>query len=177
MRFFTLLLLFTLFSNADDNALKSISSDFIQTIKSVENDTIKYSGSFQAMNEGDNNFALWNYKTPIVKTIYFINNDVIILEPDLEQAVITSVAEMPDISQILSEAVKTNKLTNKAVTTNIQDINYTISFQNGTPIKIAYTDALDNKIEILLRNTLLNINIDKLTFRVNIPPNYDVVRY
>ncbi|MDR2081276.1 MAG: LolA-like outer membrane lipoprotein chaperone [Campylobacteraceae bacterium] len=177
MRFLTLLLFFTLFLHADDSAFKSISSDFTQTIKNIENDTIKYSGNFQAMSEGDNNFALWNYKTPIVKTIYFINNDVVILEPDLEQAVITSVAEMPDISQILNEAVKTNKLTNKEITTSINDINYTISFQNGMPAKIAYMDALDNKIEILLHNTLLNINIDKLTFRVNIPSNYDVVRY
>jgi outer membrane lipoprotein carrier protein len=177
MRFLTFLLFFTLFLNANDNLLKSIYSDFTQTIKSVENDTIKYSGNFQAMNDGANNFALWNYKTPIVKTIYFINNDIVILEPDLEQAVITSVAEMPNISQILSEAVNANKLTNKTIITNINDINYTISFQNDIPIKIAYTDALDNKIEIFLRNTLLNINIDKLTFKANIPPNYDVVRY
>ncbi|MDR2100594.1 MAG: LolA-like outer membrane lipoprotein chaperone [Campylobacteraceae bacterium] len=177
MRFLAFLSFFVLFLNADENAFKTISSDFTQTIKSVENDTIKYNGNFQAMNEGENNFALWNYKTPIVKTIYFINNDVIILEPDLEQAVKTSVAEMPDISQILGEALKANRQTNKAITAAIGDINYTISFQDNMPAKISYTDALDNQIEILLRNTLLNINIDKLTFKVDIPPNYDIVEY
>jgi outer membrane lipoprotein carrier protein len=168
---------FIVFLNADESAFKSISSDFTQTIKSSENDTIKYSGNFQAMNEGGNNFALWNYRTPIIKTIYFINNDVVILEPDLEQAVITTLKEMPDISRVLNEALAANKQTNKAVTINIAEIDYTISFQNSAPVKIAYTDTLDNEIEILLNNTLLNINIDKLTFRVNIPTNYDVVRY
>jgi outer membrane lipoprotein carrier protein len=177
MRFLTLLLFFTVFLSAEGSDLKSITSDFTQTIKSVENDTIKYSGSFQAMSEGDNNFALWNYKTPIIKKIYFINNDVIILEPDLQQAVITSVEEMPDISHILSEAVKTNKQTNKAITVKIDDVDYTISFQNSIPAKIAYVDALDNKIEILLHNTFLNISIDKLIFKADIPKDYDIVRY
>ncbi|MDR0762857.1 MAG: LolA-like outer membrane lipoprotein chaperone [Campylobacteraceae bacterium] len=177
MRFFAFLSIFILFLNANENTFKSISSDFTQIIKSAENDTIKYSGNFRAMNEGDNNFALWNYKTPITKIIYFINNDVIILEPDLEQAVMTTINEMPDISRILNEASAANKQTNKAVTVNISEVDYAISFKNGTPVKIAYTDTLDNKIEILLQNTLLNVNIDKLTFRINIPSSYDTVRY
>ncbi|MDR0666008.1 MAG: LolA-like outer membrane lipoprotein chaperone [Campylobacteraceae bacterium] len=177
MRFLAFLSIFILFLNADEGAFKSISSSFAQIIKSAENDTIKYSGNFQAMSEGSNNFALWNYKTPIAKTIYFINNDVIILEPDLEQAVITTIDEMPDISRVLNEALAANKQTNKAITVNIGEVDYTISFQNGAPVKIAYTDTLDNKIEIFLQNTLLNIDIDKLTFRANIPTNYDVVRY
>jgi outer membrane lipoprotein carrier protein len=177
MRFLIFLSVFVLFLNADENAFKSISSDFTQIIKSAENDTIKYDGNFQAMNEGDSNFALWNYKTPIAKTIYFINNDVIVLEPDLEQAVVTTIDAMPDISRILNEASAANKQTNKAITVNVGEVDYTISFQKGIPIKIAYIDTLDNKIEILLRNTLLNIKIDKLTFRANIPTTYDIVRY
>ncbi|MDR1975669.1 MAG: LolA-like outer membrane lipoprotein chaperone [Campylobacteraceae bacterium] len=177
MRFLAFLLLCVTFLNAEGGAFKSISSDFTQTIKSSENDTIKYSGSFQATSEGDNNFALWHYKTPIIKKIYFANNDVIILEPDLEQAVITTVDEIPDISHVLNEALKANKLTNKEITVNIANVDYKISFQKNTPFKIAYTDALDNKIEILLRNTILNTNIDKRTFQAEIPTNYDIVRY
>jgi outer membrane lipoprotein carrier protein len=84
---------------------------------------------------------------------------------------------MPDISHILSEAVKANKQTNKEITANINDVNYTISFKDSMPAKIAYTDAMENKIEILLHNTLLNVTIDKLTFRADIPIDYDVVRY
>ncbi|MDR1614154.1 MAG: LolA-like outer membrane lipoprotein chaperone [Campylobacteraceae bacterium] len=177
MRFLTLLFIFISFANADENTLSSIASDFTQIIKNSENDTIKYSGNFQAMSEGANNFAFWNYKTPLIKKIYFVNNDVIILEPDLQQAVITNIDEMPDISHILSEAVKANKQTNKEIKTNFNDTNYTISFQNGTPVKISYTDTMENKIEILLHNTLLNVNIDKLSFRADIPMDYDIIRY
>ncbi|MDR0579100.1 MAG: LolA-like outer membrane lipoprotein chaperone [Campylobacteraceae bacterium] len=159
------------------DSIKSISSDFTQVITSTEGDSLKYEGSLQALNDGSENFALWIYKNPIEKKIYFTNNRVVMIEPDLEQAVITSVEEIPDMSSILNQALNTNKLTNKDVNVTVLDTIYNISFKNGIPAKISYIDKLDNKIDILLKNTNLNINIYKLTFQVEIPKNFDVVRY
>jgi outer membrane lipoprotein carrier protein len=161
------------------DGIKSISSDFTQIITSSEGDLLKYEGTFQALNDGSDNFALWIYKTPIEKKIYFTNNRVVMIEPDLEQAVITSVEEIPDMSSILNKALNTNgnKQTNKDVNVTILDVTYNIFFENNTPTKISYTDKLDNKIDVLLKNTNLNINIYKLTFQVEIPEGFDVVRY
>jgi outer membrane lipoprotein carrier protein len=159
------------------DSIKSISSDFTQIITSTEGDSLKYEGNLQALNDGNENFALWIYKNPIEKKIYFTNNRVVMIEPDLEQAIITSIEEIPDMSSILNQALNANKLTNKDVNVTVLGTTYDISFKNGIPAKISYTDKLDNRIDILLKNTNLNINIYKLTFQVEIPKNFDIVQY
>jgi len=158
-------------------SVNSIESDFTQTITSAEGDTIKYTGNFQALSDGGDNFALWNYKSPIKKKMYFTNNEVVMIEPDLEQAVVTSIDETPDISSILSEAIKTNKKTNNDVSVTVLEVEYKISFSNALPVKLSYTDKLDNKIDIALTKTTLNRNIDKLTFKPEVPKGFDIVRY
>jgi outer membrane lipoprotein carrier protein len=159
------------------DSIKSISSNFTQIITSSEGDSLKYEGSLQALNDGSENFALWVYEKPIEKKIYFANNRVVMIEPDLEQAVVTSVDEIPDISSILNKALNTNKQTNLDVNVTVLDTAYNISFKEGLPLKISYIDRLDNKIDILLKNTNLNINIHKLTFQIEIPEGFDIIQY
>jgi outer membrane lipoprotein carrier protein len=162
---------------AQNSSIRTISSDFTQIITSGEGDSLKYEGNLQALNDGSENFALWIYKTPIEKKIYFTNNRVVMIEPDLEQAIITSVEEIPDMSSILNQALSVNKQTNEDVNVTILDTTYKISFEDGVPAKISYADKLDNKIDIFLKNINLNINIYKLTFQIEIPEGFDVVKY
>ncbi|MDR1460893.1 MAG: LolA-like outer membrane lipoprotein chaperone [Campylobacteraceae bacterium] len=176
MRILSIFIIFFGFLYAQDD-IKSISSDFVQIITSSEGDSLKYEGNFQALNDGKDNFALWIYEKPIEKKIYFTNSRVVMIEPDLEQAVITSIEEMPDISSILGKALNANKQTNKDVNVTVLNTTYNIYFEKSVPTKISYMDNLDNKIDILLENTNLNINIYKLTFQVEIPEGFDVVQY
>ncbi|MDR0407432.1 MAG: LolA-like outer membrane lipoprotein chaperone [Campylobacteraceae bacterium] len=176
MRILSVFIIFFGFLYAQDG-IKSISSNFTQIITSSEGDSLKYEGNFQALNDGDNNFALWIYEKPIEKKIYFTNNRVVMIEPDLEQAVVTSIENMPNISSVLDKALSANKQTNKDVNVTVFDTVYNIYFENNIPSKISYVDNLDNKIDILLKNTNLNINIYKLTFQVEIPEGFDIVQY
>ncbi|MDR1554736.1 MAG: LolA-like outer membrane lipoprotein chaperone [Campylobacteraceae bacterium] len=175
MKILSIFIVFFGFLYAQDS-IKSISSNFTQLITSSEGDVLKYEGNLQALNDGSDNFALWVYKTPIEKKIYFTNNRVVMIEPDLEQAIVTSVEEIPDMSSILNQALSINK-TSSDVNVTFLDTTYNISFEDAIPTKISYTDKLDNKIDILLENANLNINIYKLTFQVEIPEGFDIVQY
>lgn len=172
---FFVLFLFITFLHAENTRIHSISSDFNQTITSTENETLIYEGNFIASK--DENLAYWNYLTPNPKQIYFSEYQVIIVEPDLEQAIITRLDQLTDIPSILSDAIDSKEESQNEVEVTISGIVYTIHFQQDLPIKISYHDEIENKVEINLKNTKLNVDIDKTIFNVKLPSNYDIVQY
>ncbi|MDR0468119.1 MAG: LolA-like outer membrane lipoprotein chaperone [Campylobacteraceae bacterium] len=154
--------------------IKNISSDFTQIVTSNENMTLLYKGNFVATK--NDNLAFWNYTEPLKKQIFFSKVKVVIIEPDLEQAIVTSLDQITDLSSVLNEALSKKKI-DEIVEIEIMDIKYYISFKGDLPIKITYKDELENSVVIELYNTVLNQSIDSGVFDIKIPQNYDIINY
>ena len=147
----------------------TISSDFKQTITNEENSKIVYKGSFYATTKAK---ALWIYKTPVEKKIYFSQNQVVIVEPELEQAIITNLHNTPNLTEILKSA---SKIDNTTYETTYDDIKYVIHVKNEKIDSISYSDKLENGVVIQLLNQSVNTFLDDSLFRATIPKNFDVI--
>jgi len=165
--FFTLFITGFLFLYASFD-IQSIKADFVQTITNEQNSTIKYSGKFYARND---NKALWIYQKPIRKKLYFLNGQVVIIEPELEQAIFSKAKKLPKILDILKTAEKKgNKLIAKCC-----DTFYTIIIKNHKIMSVSYKDKIGNNVKIIFSNEDTNLIIDDEIFRYNIPKDYDIL--
>ena len=147
----------------------TISSDFKQTITNEENSKITYKGSFYATTKAK---ALWVYKTPVEKKIYFSQNQVVIVEPELEQAIITNLHNTPNLTEILKSSTKVD---NTIYETTYDDIKYVIHVKNEIIDTISYSDKLENSVKIELFNQEINTFLDDSLFRATIPKDFDVI--
>lgn len=166
-----LLLFFLIFGSLYANPLKfnTIQSSFTQTISNEADKTIRYTGSFYATKGAK---ALWIYKTPIKKKIYFNHNQVVIIEPDLEQAIITTLEKNPNITSILKHA---KKIKDNLFEATFDDTLYYIHTKNDIIQSIDYHDKLENKVSITLLHQTKNAFLDDILFEPNIPSGYDVI--
>lgn len=150
--------------------LSSIDTEFVQVITSQENEKIKYSGNFYA----NENKALWIYKKPIQKQIYLNLDKIVIIEPKLEQATITSLKNVPDITEILQNAQKSSE---DEYIAKFDELTYIIKTKNSIPTNISYKDKLDNNISLNLINTKVNLVLDDTLFKPIIPKEYDIITH
>lgn len=149
---------------------KTIQSDFVQKVTNDQNKTITYEGVFYATHDKK---ALWIYEKPVAKKIYFNQSKVLILEPELEQAIITTLENTPNIAQLLREA---KEIAPHTYVTKFMDTVYTITASNESIEKISYKDKLENSVEILFSNQSINLFLDDELFKAEIPKGYDIVR-
>lgn len=149
--------------------IHSIKADFIQTITNEQNSTIKYSGKFYAKSS---NKALWIYQKPIKKELYFLNGRVIIIEPELEQAIFSQAKKLPKILDILKSAKKDK---NRLIA-HCCDTTYTIITKGNQIISVSYKDKIGNKVKINFLNEETNLIIDDEIFRYKIPKDYDILQ-
>ncbi len=148
---------------------KTISSNFIQTITNEEKSKIIYEGKFWATSDAK---ALWIYKKPVEKKIYFNKNRVVILEPELEQAIITNLKHTPNLTEILKNS---KKISNNIFEAIYEDITYKIELKNGTIEKIFYEDKLANEVVIKFFNQQTDLFLDEKLFVPKIPNYYDII--
>lgn len=166
--FINFLLFFSAFGqNLDFNTIKS---NFIQTIISPEGSKLKYEGNFYAKKP---NLALWNYTKPMEKSIYYLKENVIIVEPELEQAIMSKIKNIPDIPSLLKKAKKDK---DGNFYTMFDDTKFTIKLKNKTLDQIEYKDKLDNSVNITFINPHVDVNIDNNIFKYTIPNGYDIIR-
>ena len=157
----------TLFSG--ELSFTSIQSDFTQKVTSPEGSILEYQGTFYAR---DDNRALWVYTKPITKKIYFLPGRVMIVEPDLEQVIISALDKTPNLSKLLSEAKKTS---DNAYEAHFGETTYHITTKEGVPESIYYLDKLENKVQIILKEVTTNLILDNVLFTMQIPSHYDVI--
>ncbi|MDA3049286.1 LolA-like outer membrane lipoprotein chaperone [Campylobacter sp. JMF_02 ED1] len=155
------------FSLANPLEFDTLSANFTQSVQS-EDAKINYTGDFSATKE----HAVWHYISPTKKNIFFSFTKVTVIEPDLEQAIITNIKETPNLVAILSGA-KQNK--SGAYEAELDGVKYFITTQNDAPSQISYTDKLDNKVVINLQSVRKNEKIDEKIFAPNIPNHYDII--
>lgn len=169
MKYFLCIAIFVVNINAGVLDFKSLQSDFIQTVTNDQNSTIGYSGKFYAT---DSNKALWIYNEPVKKSVYFSSDQVAIVEPELEQVIITTLQNSPNLAKIIKSAQKVNENTYKAT---YEDTAYFIDIKNGEISDIRYKDKLDNKVLIKLKNLQKDIIFDDALFKLKVPSSYDIV--
>ena len=158
------------FSSNDIQNLKSFQSKFTQTITSSSSDIITYQGEVFIKNSGQ---ILWKYKTPVVKNVYIENNMAIVDEPELEQAIFTTLENEINILKLLKEA---KKIDNNNYVSTIDGTKYQISMSSNKIKKITYKDTLDNSVEIIFSNSIQDEPIDDNIFVFVAPSNYDLIR-
>ena len=85
-----------IFAFASGIEFNTLSANFSQTVQS-DDAKISYGGDFSATKE----HAVWHYKTPAIKNIFFSFTKVVVIEPELEQAIITNIKETPNLTAFL----------------------------------------------------------------------------
>ncbi|AXH09955.1 cell envelope biogenesis protein LolA [Malaciobacter halophilus] len=171
-RFIFLLGVFTLtfsFANVFKN-IKSFKADFIQTIKNSSNSNIEYKGEVFIKNSGK---VLWKYKKPIIKNVYINENFAIIDEPELEQAIFTSLDSKINLIKLLNGA---KKITTNKYKAKLYETEYEIVVKNDKISKISYIDELENQVLITFSNIEQNIQLKDSLFKFTAPKYYDIIR-
>ena len=152
------------FLEAGVKDLKSFEAEFVQVITNPNGKKIVYHGNFYAKK---NNLALWNYKLPIKKIIYYFKNEISIVEPELEQVVVTKIKKKQNLLHILNKAKKLKK---DVYTANCCGAKYYIYMQKNKGIKkIQYKDRLGNLSVITFSKQIVDKPIDDKIFKPNIP--------
>lgn len=150
--------------------IRTFTADFRQTIHNDQKTKITYRGKLFAQQE--HNQALWIYTDPIDKRIYYSSGKVVIIEPELEQAIFAKLDKVPNILTLLKKAKK--KAPHTYVTT-FNNTQYTILFKEGKLDRIRYRDELHNRIEIAFDHQKVNLPIDRKKFLYQIPADYDIL--
>jgi outer membrane lipoprotein carrier protein len=167
---FLLTLFFPIFLFASVIDSDSFSANFKQTVTNEFGKKITYHGNFSARKPY---FAVWNYKKPVLKSIYISSNQIVILEPELEQATYTQLEQALDFFEIIKHAKRVSSNQYKA---NINNMLIDIYLKNGVVTDIKYKDKLENFIEITFnkqnQQTITNMDI----FIPKIPTDYDIIR-
>ena len=168
--FITMFLLSLSLSANSLKDIKTFDADFEQKIVNPSKKEILYKGHLLIK---EPYFILWQYKEPILKNVYIINNFAIIDEPELEQAIFSKLQNEIDIIELIKTAKKID--TNKYLA-KIYDVNYELITENDKISKILYKDNLENNVTITFSNSLQNKEIDDEMFKFLPPEHYDIIR-
>ena len=165
-----LLLLLATASFANIQNINSFEADFKQTIIDDQNKTILYEGHIVATKP---QYALWNYTKPIQKSVYILEKKAIIIEPELEQAIIKKIGKNFDFFKLIKNAKKIKE--NKYLA-RYNNTTFIITIDANTIKKISYKDEFENHVTIEFNNQKENKKIDKKVFEPNIPDDFDIIR-
>ncbi|MFA7083693.1 MAG: LolA-like outer membrane lipoprotein chaperone [Arcobacteraceae bacterium] len=150
--------------------ITSFQASFEQTITNASKSVIKYQGELYIK---DDSKILWQYKTPIIKNVYILDDVAIIDEPELEQAIYTKLDKEINLIKIIKEAEKNS---DNSYTATINNINYEIMLVNNQISNISYKDELENSVSIDFKNITQNHNIEAEIFKFIPPTSYDIIR-
>ncbi len=164
-RLLTLLLFIT--SLYADLQVDSFVSTFKQKVVDDLNKTLVYEGIvyFQAPN-----LTKWVYQKPLPKTILFDGQNLIVIEPELEQVTITDFKKEQNLLALLKKAKPCGK---DRYCLTIEKKDFFIVTKNGTIKQIFYTDDLANEVVIDFLDPMQNMKVEDKVFEVKIPKGYD----
>ncbi|NWF66012.1 MAG: outer-membrane lipoprotein carrier protein LolA [Campylobacterales bacterium] len=164
-----LLVLFSMTLKAEFEYIESFEAKFIQKIVSNKN-KIEYIGEMMAKKPS---FVKWVYNSPVVKTVCIDKKELLIIEYDLEQAIITKMDDAIDFLSILKSAKKADNNLFKA---NYEGVEYSIFLTEKSKIeKITYTDKNENQVEIKLTDSKINQKLDSEALKCSIPSEFDII--
>ncbi len=150
--------------------LKSFKADFIQIIMNESKKAIEYKGKVFIKSSGK---VLWKYEIPIIKNVYILEDSVIIDEPELEQAIYTTLEKEIDILKLLKNAKKVKENLYK---TKLYEVDYFLTLDNNKIKSLSYQDELANKVSINFFNIEENREIEESIFNFLAPDYYDIIK-
>ncbi|CAM4045651.1 LolA-like outer membrane lipoprotein chaperone [Campylobacter armoricus] len=168
MKYFIFFIFFNLNIFALDLNFENFSSNFEQKI-SNKNSSLIYKGDFIITQ----NKAFWNYTKPNKKQIYINNKEVVIIEPELEQAIYTQLQNLPNLQKIFKQA---KKISQELYEAKYENTTYNIKIKNNQLENISYKDELENFIVIYFYNQQFNQKINSEIFIPKIPSHYDIIQ-
>ena len=150
--------------------IQTFSSDFEQHITDEQNKTLTYRGHVWSKRP---DLALWHYREPIEKMIYVQGQNVVIIEPDLEQVLMRHIDRDIDLLAIL----KTSKpLGNGKHEAHFESQRFIITEKQGIIERIDYFDPFDNKVVLQFNAQEQNKPINDEKFKATIPRDYDIIK-
>jgi len=170
LRYIILNLLLSLSLFAEITTMKTFEADFTQDVTNDKGNVLSYKGHVVASKP---QYALWKYNAPNNKQIYINANKAIIVEPEIEQAIIKKINGDFDFFKIIKNATKVQE---NIYIAEFQNTSYTIVLKNSNISSISYKNELDNKITIKFSNQKKNNVIDFTIFNAKIPSDYDIIR-
>ncbi|NQY93652.1 MAG: outer-membrane lipoprotein carrier protein LolA [Campylobacteraceae bacterium] len=159
----------SLFANNIED-LKTFEAKFTQIIINNANKKIEYSGKIYIKEPSQ---IVWKYETPIIKNVYISKDFAIIDEPELEQAIFTTLKKEINIVKLLKSA---KKIGSNIYVTSANDIDFELLIENRRIKSIKYEDEIENKITIIFTNIIQNETIDEKHFVFQAPDYYDIIR-
>ena len=162
------ILYINIFANIFD--IKSYEAQFKQTVTNNSNKELLYKGNIYFRNDGN---ILWQYVEPIVKNVYINKNEIIIDEPELEQAIISKINNEMNLISILKES---KKIDNNTYENTINNIKYTIKTYDSKLKAIFYNDEIGNEVKIVFDNVKIDKTINDKKFIFLYPEYYDIIR-
>lgn len=147
----------------------TMQADFVQTISDDKNNTITYRGDMLAKRP---NMAMWHYIEPVEKRVYVTARNVTVVEPELEQVIIKKLNGSVDILAILAAAEHLEKNRYRAYYSAKE---YFISVKDDKIDTISYTDAFDNRVNIIFHKQQINQKIEDSRFKAIIPQDFDII--
>lgn len=150
--------------------IQSFEADFTQKITDEENKVLSYKGSMRSKRP---DMVLWSYETPINKKIYVTKKRAVIVEPELEQAIIKRLEGEIDFFGILASAEAVDETHYKAT---YKGITFILKEDKGIITSLAYTDQLENKVIIEFSNQKQNRPIEDKVFTPKVPVDYDIIK-
>ena len=170
LRYIFLLSLLITLSFGDINAINSFEADFKQDVTNDKGNVLSYSGHIKAIKPQN---ALWSYQTPIKKEIYVTAYKVVIVEPEIEQAIVKVIQNDFDFFSMIKNAKEIKK---DIYIATFKESKFTIKLKNKKIKSIAYIDEFDNSVLITFTKQTQNRDIDAKIFQVSIPMEYDIIR-
>jgi len=150
--------------------MNSFEADFQQKITDDKNATLTYKGHIQAKKP---QYALWEYKEPVEKSIYITSRKVTIIEPELEQVIIKYISSDFDFFSMMQHA---KKIDENSYLAHFKEVKYKINVKDGEIISISYRDEFDNSVTILFTNQVKNRTLKKELFEPKIPLDFDIIQ-
>ncbi len=158
----------SLFAFGDN--LQSFQADFIQKITDEEKKVLTYTGTITSKRP---NLVLWHYTDPVNKKIYVNEKRAVIVEPELEQAIIKRLQGEIDFFGILASAVYVDSTHYKA---SYKGIDFLLQEVNGVIESLSYTDQLENKVLITFSKQKQNRPLEDSVFIPKVPKHFDIIR-
>ena len=150
--------------------LKTFQANFTQIITNPSGKKVQYSGE---INIKEPNLIKWEYNKPFEKLVYIKKYTVTIIEPELEQAIVTRLDKEINILTLIKTAKKIQP--NKYVS-NFNNTDYYLYFDQELLQRITYEDELENKVVISFTKVQQNTPIEDSIFKFYIPIEYDVIK-
>lgn len=155
--------------SANFSNIETFSCKFVQKIVSNKN-KIEYSGEMFAKKPS---FVKWVYESPIIKTVCIDKKEILIIEYDLEQAIIAKLDEAIDFLSILKSAKKIDNNSYKAI---YDGVSYDILTTKNNKIEtIKYIDKNENQVEISIIEPKINEKLENEQLKCQIPANFDIL--